>query len=85
MQSIESDVKEVISRQLGVPVDKIGNSALLRVDLGADSLDAVSVLIALEEKFDIVMSDQDAKTVKTVQDAIALIEKILAAKLKPSI
>jgi acyl carrier protein len=85
MQDIESDVKKVISYQLNVSIGKIERLSKLKDDLGADSLDAVSILISLEDKFDILISDQDAKSAKTVGHVISLIEKNLADKVKSSV
>ncbi|ANQ06531.1 Acyl carrier protein [Plasmodium coatneyi] len=83
------DVKKVISKQLSVEEEKIqmeSNFTKLHLikmntttttmqDLGADSLDLVELIMALEEKFNITISDQDALKISTVQDAIDFIEK----------
>jgi acyl carrier protein len=63
-------VKEVISEQLGVEAALLTPEANLMEDLGADSLDQVELIMGLEEKFDIVISDEDAEKITTVQEAI---------------
>ena len=63
-------VKEVISEQLGVEAALLTPEANLMDDLGADSLDQVELIMGLEEKFDIVISDEDAEKITTVQEAI---------------
>lgn len=63
-------VKEVISEQLGVEAALLTPEANLMNDLGADSLDQVELIMGLEEKFDIVISDEDAEKITTVQEAI---------------
>ena len=63
-------VKEVISEQLGVEAALLTPEANLMDDLGADSLDQVELIMGLEEKFGIVISDEDAEKITTVQEAI---------------
>jgi len=55
---------------LGVDEDQVTNEASFMDDLGADSLDTVELVMALEEEFDIEISDEDAEKIQTVQDAI---------------
>ncbi|CAA9986766.1 acyl carrier protein, putative [Plasmodium knowlesi strain H] len=69
------DIKKVISKQLSVEEEKIQMESNFTKDLGADSLDIVELIMALEEKFNITISDQDALKINTVQDAIDFIEK----------
>lgn len=69
------DIKKIISKQLSVEEDKIQMESNFTKDLGADSLDIVELIMALEEKFNITISDQDALKISTVQDAIDFIEK----------
>ncbi|GAB65012.1 acyl carrier protein 4 chloroplast precursor [Plasmodium cynomolgi strain B] len=73
--STYDDIKKVISKQLSVEEDKISMESNFTKDLGADSLDIVELIMALEEKFNITISDQDALKISTVQDAIDFIEK----------
>ncbi len=70
MREIENKVKAVISEQLGISISKISNSQSFMADLGADSLDSVSLLMALEEEFNVEISDEDALKITTVQEAI---------------
>lgn len=70
MSSIEERVKKIIVEQLGVPEDKIVASASFVDDLGADSLDTVELVMALEEEFDCEIPDEQAEKITTVQAAI---------------
>ena len=69
------DVKEVIVEQLNVSPDEVKSEAKFVEDLGADSLDVVEMIMALEEKFEIEIPDSDAENIKTVQDVVDYIEK----------
>ncbi|GAW79522.1 acyl carrier protein [Plasmodium gonderi] len=75
LRSTFDDIKQIISKQLSVEEDKIKVESNFTKDLGADSLDLVELIMALEEKFSITISDQDALKINTVQDAIDFIEK----------
>jgi acyl carrier protein len=68
-------VKQIIAEQLGVEEAEVTASASFVDDLGADSLDQVELVMALEEAFDLEIPDADAEKIRTVQDAIAYIEK----------
>ena len=68
-------VKALISEQLGVDEAEITPSASFADDLGADSLDQVELVMALEEAFDLEISDADVERIRTVQDAIDYVEK----------
>jgi acyl carrier protein len=68
------DVKEVVVEQLNVSPDEIKEDSKFVEDLGADSLDVVELVMALEEKFDIEIPDADAEKIVTVGDAIKYIE-----------
>lgn len=70
MASIEERVKQIVAEQLGVDEGQVTNEAAFMDDLGADSLDTVELVMALEEEFDIEISDEDAEKIQTVQDAI---------------
>ena len=70
MASIEERVKQIVTEQLGVDEDQVTNEASFMEDLGADSLDTVELVMALEEEFDIEISDEDAEKIQKVQDAI---------------
>lgn len=73
--SIEERVKVVIADQLCEDEDQITNDKMLEDDFGADSLDAVVLTMALEEEFDIEISDDDALKLKTVQDVVNLVQE----------
>jgi len=68
--SVEEKVKEIIVDQLGVDENQVTASASFIEDLGADSLDTVELVMALEEEFDVEISDEDAEKISKVQDAI---------------
>jgi acyl carrier protein len=67
-------VKEIVAEQLGVDADEVTDEASFIDDLGADSLDTVELVMALEEEFGIEIPDEDAENISTVKDAIAYIE-----------
>ncbi len=68
------DVKAVVVEQLNVNPDEVKEDSKFVEDLGADSLDVVELVMALEEKFDIEIPDTDAEKIVTVKDAMAYIE-----------
>ena len=68
-------VRQIISEQLGVDEAEVTSSATFVDDLGADSLDQVELVMALEEAFDLEIPDEDAEKMRTVQDALDYIEK----------
>lgn len=68
-------VKAIIVEQLGVPSEEVIESASFIEDLGADSLDIVELVMALEEEYDIEISDEDAEKIQTVGDAISYIQE----------
>ncbi len=70
------EVKEVVVEQLNVSPDEVKEDSKFVEDLGADSLDVVELVMALEEKFEIEIPDEDAEKITTVQDAIQFIENI---------
>jgi acyl carrier protein len=70
------DVKEVVVEQLDCDPAEVKEDSRFVEDLGADSLDVVELVMALEEKFDIEIPDEDAEKIKTVADAIKYIENI---------
>ena len=69
------DVKEVVVEQLNVNPDEVKEESKFIEDLGADSLDVVELVMALEEKFDIEIPDDKAESILTVADAIKFIEE----------
>jgi len=68
-------VKQIISEQLGVDEAEVTPSASFADDLGADSLDQVELVMALEEAFDLSISDEDTEKILAVQDAIDYVDK----------
>jgi len=68
-------VKEIIVEQLGVDANQVTDEASFVDDLGADSLDTVELVMALEEQFDIEIPDEDAEKISTVSDAIEYLKK----------
>jgi acyl carrier protein len=77
MSSIEERVKKIVAEQLGVKEGDIQNSASFVEDLGADSLDTVELVMALEEEFETEIPDEEAEAITTVQLAIDYIESHL--------
>jgi acyl carrier protein len=72
--SVEARVKQIVCEQLGVGEDEVTPEASFIEDLGADSLDIVELVMALEEEYEMEISDEDAEKIKTVQDVINYIE-----------
>ena len=72
--AIFDDVKAVVVEQLNVNPDEVKEDSKFVEDLGADSLDVVELVMALEEKFDIEIPDTDAEKIVTVKDAMSYIE-----------
>ena len=70
MNNVEARVKKIIIEQLGVKEEQVTNNASFVEDLGADSLDTVELVMALEEEFEIEIPDEDAEKITTVQQAI---------------
>jgi acyl carrier protein len=75
MSSVEERVKKIIVEQLGVNAEQVTDEASFIDDLGADSLDTVELVMALEEEFGLEIPDEDAEKISTVKSAIDYIEK----------
>jgi acyl carrier protein len=73
--SILEKIKAIIVEQLGVEESEVTAEASFIEDLGADSLDIVELVMALEEEFDLVIPDEDAEKIRTVGDAIKYIQE----------
>ena len=73
--SVSEKVKSIIVEQLGVKPDQVVPSASFVNDLGADSLDTVELVMALEEEFGIEIPDEEAEKILTVEDAVKYIDK----------
>jgi len=77
MSSVEERVRKIVSEQLGVKEEEVKNAAAFVEDLGADSLDTVELVMALEEEFETEIPDEEAEKITTVQLAIDYINKHL--------
>jgi acyl carrier protein len=73
-QDIEAKVKSIIADQLGVGEDEIKPESSFIEDLGADSLDIVELVMAMEEEFEVEIPDEEAENIKSVGDAINYIK-----------
>lgn len=77
---VQDKVKSIIAEQLGVKPEEVNPQASFVEDLGADSLDTVELVMALEEEFSIEIPDEDAEKITTVGDAVKYIEEKTANK-----
>ena len=75
VENVEERVKNIIVEQLGVEADQVKPEAQFVNDLGADSLDTVELIMALEEEFDVEIPDDKAEKIKTVGEAVAYIQE----------
>jgi len=73
--AVEDKVREIIVEQLGVSADEVVAEASFIDDLGADSLDIVELVMAIEEEFALEIPDDDAEKIQTIQDAISYVEE----------
>ena len=78
--SVEDKIKSIVSEQLGVKAEEVTPQASFIDDLGADSLDTVELIMALEEEFGVEIPDEDAEKMATVGDAIKYIEEKAPSK-----
>ena len=76
--AVESKMIDIIVEQLSVDKDKVVAGASFVDDLGADSLDLVELIMAMEEEFDVEIPDEEAEKIATVQDAIDFVNKLQA-------
>jgi acyl carrier protein len=74
MNSIEERVTDIVVEQLGLERDKVHPESKFVDDLGADSLDTVELVMALEEEFEIEIPDEEAEKITTLREAIAYVE-----------
>ena len=74
MENIEERVKKIVAEQLGVDGKEVKNESSFVNDLGADSLDTVELVMALEEEFETEIPDEDAEKITTVQQAVDYIK-----------
>ena len=80
MEVSQEKVKQIIADQLGVKKEEVTDNAKFVDDLGADSLDTVELVMALEEEFGVEIPDEDAEKLATVGDALRYIEEKSAGK-----
>ncbi len=73
--SLETRVTEIIVEQLGVSREEVVPEASFIEDLGADSLDIVELVMAMEEEFDIEIPDEDAEKIQTIRDALSYVKE----------
>lgn len=78
--AVQEKIKSIIAEQLGVKPEEVVPEASFVDDLGADSLDTVELVMALEEEFGIEIPDEDAEKITTVGDAVKYIEEKTANK-----
>lgn len=74
MSTVENHIKEIIIEKLGINKDKVIPQAEIINDLGADSLDVVELIMALEDEFDLDIPDEDAEKLKTVKLIVDYVE-----------
>jgi len=74
MSSLQPRVQKIIEEQLGVDPDRVKPEASFIDDLGADSLDIVELVMAMEEEFDLEIPDEEAEKLRTVQDVYSYVE-----------
>ena len=79
MSSVEDQVRSIIAEQLGIKADEIKDDASFVDDLGADSLDTVELVMALEEEFETEIPDEEAEKITTVQNAIDYVNQAKGA------
>lgn len=79
---IETRVKKIVVEQLGVKEEEISPESSFVDDLGADSLDTVELVMALEEEFETEIPDEDAEKIITIKDAIQYINERLEKEVK---
>jgi len=77
MSNVEERVKKIVIEQLGVKEEEVSSESSFVDDLGADSLDTVELVMALEEEFETEIPDEDAEKITTVQQATAYINEHL--------
>ncbi|MDO8595658.1 MAG: acyl carrier protein [Sulfuricaulis sp.] len=78
-EAVSDRVKAIIAEQLGVKLEEVTDAASFIEDLGADSLDTVELVMALEEEFGIEIPDEDAEKMTTVGDSVKYIEQKASA------
>lgn len=69
-------IKELIEEEMNIPAETVTLESKIAEDLGADSIDAIELIMGIEEEFDIEISDDEAMEIKTINDLVNLIEKL---------
>lgn len=80
MSSVDERVKKIVCEQLDVDEKNVVSEASFVDDLGADSLDQVELIMAMEEEFEVSIPDEEAENIRTLQDAINYIKKTMENK-----
>ena len=75
MEKIESNIKKIISEQLGIELKNIANNFYIKGDLGADSLDIIELIMSVEEKFNLQIPDDKIRRMAKVEDIINYIKE----------
>ncbi|WP_458365295.1 acyl carrier protein [Burkholderia pseudomallei] len=75
--NVEDRVKKIVAEQLGITVAEVRNDAHIANDLGADDLDAIEIVMNVEDDFDIVIDDAQAEKLETVQQVIDLVQSLV--------
>ena len=81
MSTVEDRVRKIVVEQLGVKDDEVSNDASFVDDLGADSLDTVELVMALEEEFETEIPDEEAEKITTIQQAIDYIHSHIGEQI----
>lgn len=79
MENIETTIKQIIGKQLGIAADSIKMESTFIDDLKGDSLDTVEMILALEDHYNIEVDSDVAETISTVQDVVNIVKNILEA------
>ena len=79
MAELTEKVRSIVAGQLGVDAEEVRSEASILDDLGADSLDVVELVMALEEEFDIEVPDEDVEAMRTVKDVESYVASRMAA------
>jgi len=74
MKDVEKKIKKIVSEQLDIKQDKLSKRSSFSKDLGADSLDIIELIMSIEEKFGVNISDEEAEKITTLQHAIDFVE-----------
>jgi len=76
--STEKEIKEIIAKQFNIDINKLTNETNFNKDLGADSLDTVEIVLAIEDKFNIEILDEHAEKILTIGDIVKYVDNVKA-------